>query len=243
MITRSPTRWTTSSRRSGCIEAVVIRRIHVPLLAPEDVIRHLGAPHHWKEGRSAKSLTDQWWSANDLPATIRRILDQADEWRNAELIDAFVERCTNLADGRASHSQSDLMAILGLTDGIGLLAIEAKVDEGFDKTVAEWLRSDSVGKRARLAKLCGILGLTADGVGHLRYQLFHRTIAAVLEAKRYRSGKAAMIVQSWSADHDGFADYATFFTAVGLRIDEPGRFSEPATLDGVSFRTAWSAEG
>lgn len=114
-----------------------IRRLNAPLKKPEDVIPHLGAPHHWKEGRSAKCLVDQWWSANDLPVRIREILNQTPEWRDAEMIDAFVERCTSLEDGRPSHSQSDLLAVMGLGDGLGILSIEAKVDEGFDRTVAE----------------------------------------------------------------------------------------------------------
>ena len=195
---------------------MMICRLHVPLRAPEDVILHLGAPHHWKEGRSAKSLIDQWWTANDVPRSVRAILDQSPEWYGAELIDAFVERCTDLADGRASPSQSDLLAVIGLSDGVGVVAIEAKVDEGFDKTINEWRARPSPGKRTRLAKLCALFGLDPASVGALRYQLLHRTASAVIEAKSYRARRAAMIVQSWSADHDGHDDFERFFEAVGL---------------------------
>lgn len=120
-----------------------IRRIHVPLLSPESIKPHLGAEHHWKEGRSAKLLIDQWWAANDLPASIKGLLNQASEWRNAELVDAFAERKTSLDDGRPSHPQSDLIAIVGIENRLGILAIEAKVDEGFDKTIEQWLADDS----------------------------------------------------------------------------------------------------
>ena len=210
--------------------------------APENVIPHLGAPHHWKEGRSAKSLVDQWWSANGLPPTISRILDQADDWRGAELVDAFVERCTNLDDGRPSHSQSDVLAVVGIGVRLGIVVIEAKVDEGFDKTVDEWRSGGGAGKVARLAKLCTRLGLDPDAVGPLRYQLLHRTASAVIEAKRYRSAQAVMIVQSWSAQADGFDDYQRFFAALGVNVLHPGTLSAPIDVDGVALRTAWSAE-
>jgi len=128
----------------------VVRRIHVPLRRPEEIIIHLGAPHHWKEGRSAKSLIDQWWSANAIPPSILAILDQAPEWRGSELIDAYAERCTSLNDGRPSNSQSDLLAIVGTADSLGVLSIEAKVDEGFDKTVGDWLKVQDGSSRTAL---------------------------------------------------------------------------------------------
>ena len=220
----------------------IVRRLHVPLRRPEEIIPHLGAPHHWKEGRSAKSLIDQWWSANSIPPSIVAILDQAPEWQGSELIDAYAERCTSLDDGRPSHSQSDLLAIVGISNSLGVLSIEAKVDEGFDKTVGEWLKVESAGKTARLAKLCSLFNLDPACVSALRYQLFHRTASAIIEARRYRTDRAAMIVQSWSLDSSGFADYCAFFDAVGISGLSIGKLSQSLIIDGVSFRTAWSAE-
>ena len=213
----------------------------MPLRVPEDVIPHLGAAHHWKEGRSAKSLVDQWWATNDFPAPIRALLDQADEWRGAELVDAFVERCTSLADGRPSDSQSDLLAVVGLPDRLGVLSIEAKVDEGFDRTVSEWLARPSAGKEVRLTKLCALFGLDPASVGLLRYQLFHRTASAVIEARRYRATQAAMIVQSWSPRADGFDDYSRFCVAIGLGEPSLDQISPAISIGGVVLRLGWSA--
>ena len=123
-----------------------------------------------------------------------------------------------------------------------MVAIEAKVDAGFDKTVDEWCVRPSPGKEARLAQLCTLFGLDPASVGALRYQLLHRTAAAVIEAKRYRAGRAAMIVQSWSVDRDGYDDYLGFFAAVGLVGIEPGDLYGPLMVDGVSLWTGWSAE-
>lgn len=134
------------------------------------------------------------------------------------------------------------MAIVGIGDKLGILTIEAKVDEGFDKTIAEWLASGSAGKRARLAGLCALLGLEEAAVSALRYQLFHRTASAVLEAKRYRAGQAAMIVQSWSQINCGWSDYQSFFNVLGLRDLVIGRLSAPLLIDGILLQTAWSNE-
>lgn len=220
----------------------VIRRVHVPLKLPEDIIPHLGAAHHWKDGRSAKLLIDQWWTANDLPSSIRLLLNQAPTWRDATLIDAFAERCTNLEDGRPSHSQSDMLAVLGLDSGLGILSIEAKVDEGFDKLVDEWRGDGSAGKQVRLGKLCRLFGVNESEVGALRYQLFHRSASAVIEAKRYRAKDAVMIVQSWSSKLDGFADFSAFLEAIGLAPTRVGELSEPMVVDNVALRFGWSDE-
>ncbi len=222
--------------------AAAIRRLHVPLLTPEGIIPHLGAPHHWKEGRSAKCLIDSWWKENDIPVSIRRMLDDVPEWRNAALVDAFAERCTSLDDGRPSHSQSDLLAIVGLTAGIAVLSIEAKVDEGFDKTVGQWIGNGSEGKAIRLAKLAALLGIQAQGIEGLRYQLLHRTAAALLEANRYRTHQAAMIVQSWCPDRSSFGDYLAFCAALGILEPKANELTGPISLGGVQLRLGWSAE-
>jgi len=177
-----------------------------------------------------------------VPQSVRALLDQNSVWHGAELIDAFAERRTDLRDGRPSPSQSDLLALVGLKAGLGVVAIEAKVDEGFDTTVDEWHARPSLGKDARLAKLCALFGLDQATVGTLRYQLLHRTASAVIEAKRYRAQQAAMIVQSWSARHDGYNDYARFLVAIGMTDIEPGRFYGPLMVDGVALSAGWSAE-
>jgi hypothetical protein len=212
------------------------------LRVPTDIISHLGAPHHWKEGRSAKCLIDQWWTANGLPSSIRTLLDTADEWRGAELVDAYAERQTSLDDGRPSHPQSDLLAIVGVGDRLGLIAIEAKVDEGFDKTVDQWRKSDSVGKEVRLNGLCSRLGLDPLAACPFRYQLFHRTAAALIEAHRYRSRQAAMIVQSWCPMRSGYEDYRDFCGFVGFQSIGPNELSEPRSFDGIQLRVGRSTE-
>lgn len=219
-------------------------RIHVPLLRPEDVIPHLGKPTHWKDGRSAKAVAESWFRANDLPAPVRAVLDQAEEYRGAELIDAWLERCVDLGDGQRP-TQTDLMAVLGIgpSDGgeLAVLAVEAKVDESFGPTVAEWLVDASAAKRQRLAYLAGLFGLDPAACGPLRYQFLHRTASAVLEARRYRARRSVMLVQSFCPKASGFADYERFFEALGLPHLTSNMLSKPLAVAGVKLRIGWVA--
>ena len=216
-------------------------RIAVPLLRPEDVIPHLGKPTHWKQGRSAKAVEESWFHANDLPGSVRAVLEQAEEYRGAELIDAWLERCVDLGDG-GRPTQTDLMAVLGIGDRLAVLAVEAKVDESFGPTVAEWLVGASEAKHRRLTYLAGLFGLDPSECGPLRYQLLHRTASAVLEAKRYRATQAAMLVQSFCPNRSWFEDYVAFFAAAGLSGLKPDQFSQAWQVSEVDLRVGWVAD-
>src|SRR3712207_2694723 len=95
-----------------------IRRLHLPMRHPEDLIPHLaGREAHWKPGFSAHALATSWFTAGGLPASVRSVLATRPDFASAELVDAFLERKVDLPDGRRP-SQTDLLAILGLVDRI-----------------------------------------------------------------------------------------------------------------------------
>ena len=215
-----------------------IVRLNVPMRQAEDVIPHLGKAIHWKEGRSAKSLADAWFYANDIPDDVRAVLDQAAEYRDVELLDAFLERCTNLEDGRATPSQTDLLAILGARDGLAVMGVEAKVTESFGPIVEDWLDGGQ-GKQARLATLCARLGLDHASALPLRYQLLHRTVAVLLEARRYRTTRALMVVQSFCPQRTGFADFAAFVEALGYPSVAPDRLTSSRAIGDIELRLGW----
>jgi hypothetical protein len=181
----------------------MIRRLHVPLLKPEDVIPHLARQAlHWRAGYSAQELEVAWaGSLNGFPAAVRAVLKTAPEYARAELVDGFFEREVELGSpGR--NSQTDLMVIAGLDGEVGIIAVEGKVEESFAEFVADWNCTE--GKQFRLERLCATLGLDAAQVGAIRYQLLHRTASAIYEAKRYRCRHALMLVHSFSPTHRGF---------------------------------------
>jgi hypothetical protein len=181
------------------------------------------------------------WSnaGNDFPQTVRKALNTAPEYADAEFVDGFFEREVELGSpGR--NSQTDLMAIAGLRDGLAIIAVEGKVEESFAELVADW--NGTPGKQRRLDGLCETLKLDVSGVGGIRYQLLHRTASAIYEAKRYRCRHALMLVHSFSPTRRWFEDFAAFSSALGIPLDEPNRCSSATDCEGVSLRLAWVSD-
>jgi hypothetical protein len=219
----------------------MIRRLHVPLLKPEDVIPHLAKQDlHWKAGYSAQELAIAWASSqNEFPEVIRKVLATAPEYAGAEMIDGFFEREVELGSpGR--NSQTDLMVVVGLRDEIGIIAVEGKVEESFADLVSDW--NTTPGKQRRLEILCASLGLPLAQVGSVRYQLIHRAASAIYEAKRYRARHALMLVHSFSPTHRWFEDFAAFSCAMAQPLQRLGVCSAAKTCEGVSLRLAWAAD-
>lgn len=156
---------------------------------------------------------------NDFPAVVRAVLRSAPEYAGAELIDGFFEREVELGSA-GRNSQTDLMVIAGLNDGLGIIAVEGKVEESFAEPVAQW--NNTPGKQHRLERLCRTLGLEPSLVGGLRYQLLHRTASAIYEAKRYRCRHAMMLVHSFSATRRWFEDFSAFSSAMRVPLGQPG---------------------
>jgi hypothetical protein len=75
--------------------------------------------------------------------------------------------------------------------------------------------------------------------GGLRYQLLHRTVSALLEARRYGAEEALMLVHSFAADNPSLDDYREFAGVLGLTDAAPDAITGPLTLDGVRLRLGW----
>ena len=177
--------------------------IMVPTRGPEDWRALLAEPdRQWREGYSAMCVALSWERAGGLPREVAAVLGPG-----AEALLAIPEHKVALP-GRGYHSQCDVFALVRVAGQTVALTVEAKVREPFDRTLAEWLGpAPSDGKRARLAGICALLGRDAPPMD-LRYQLLHRTAAAVIEAERFGLAGAAMIVQSFDPGHAWFDDYA-----------------------------------
>lgn len=99
------------------------------------------------------------------------------------------------------------------------MAVEGKVSESFGPTIGEWFENPSPGKHRRLEFLCQELEIPFPPAGALRYQLFHRTASAIVEAKNYGAPDAVMLVHTFSQTDDWFDDYAAFLAALGLTAE------------------------
>lgn len=184
--------------------------IYVPSRGAEDWAVLLAEPEkHWRTGRSAKALAHSWQSANGLPPEIAALVHP-----EAKLLIGLPEHKVPLPGG-SRPSQTDLFALVRVGAETMALAVEGKVDESFGPTIGEWLDAASEGKQDRLAFLHETLGVAAPAAPDLRYQLFHRTASAVIEAERFKTDRAGMIVHSFSRSGDGFEDFAAFVSLFG----------------------------
>lgn len=220
------------------------RRPHLPMMGPEDVIPHLGSPSHWRECYSAKAIAEAWFGG--LPIMVEHTLQHrcsTDAFLKLELVDVFLERKIELGDGR-QPSQADALAILGLPDGLAIMAVEGKVREPFGDQVSGWIAGSpsKSGKHGRLARLRETLGLESKDVARLRYQLLHRTASAIYEAKRYRAGVAVMMVHSFDPHDTGIADFQAFASAMGFEGAQATRTVGPVRCEGVDLYLSWTAD-
>jgi hypothetical protein len=218
-------------------------RLFLPMLKPEDVIPYLAkGEKHWRVGFSAHALATTWFAANGIPPAVHAVLQGHDRFRDAELVDGIFERKTCLQDDVRGESQTDLLAILGIGHELAVAAVEGKVDESFGPLVSQWL-TEEPDKQHRMDKLVKTLEISNSDISTLRYQLFHRTAAAIYEAKRYRASVALLLVHSFSTKQSGWTDYAAFVRAMGF-ADEPerGKVLGPKHLSTVELYTAWVAD-
>ncbi len=200
------------------------------LRGPADWQNRLGDPDkHWKRGASAMELAVQWLAAREsgdgVPTAVRRLLDSHPITRGLRLSLAIPERRTPLPGG-ATASQSDLFALLENESRRVSMIVEGKAKEPFDKRVADWAKVDKPsprksGKPERLDSLCKHLGLDKAAVQHIRYQLLHRTVAAILEAKLWRAEAGVMLVERFAISPgtpaDSFQDFADFARLFGIQ--------------------------
>lgn len=216
--------------------------LHIPARVARDIIPFLGKGEaHWREGYSAHALATTWCRQDGLPPSVRRLLDGTETFAGAELVDGFFERETNLQDGLPRASQTDLLAIIRIKSGLAVLAVEGKVEEPFERVIGNQ-RHLSPGQRKRLAGLQAFFGIPDADVSALRYQLFHRAAAAVLEAKRYACRNAFLLVQSFSPNLTGHGDFSAFALAIGLGVGPAMTVLGPKAVDGVSLYAGWLAD-
>jgi len=213
------------------------------LSRPEDVIHYLGKREvHWKARFSAYETAHSWFAAHDVPPAIRATLDTDPVYTDAKLRKAIFEKQTIFDDIERSPSQTDVLAILEVKSGVAVIGVEGKVKESFDKTVDDW-NDFAPTKLRRLAGLVERLRLApSTSIGTLRYQLLHRAVATLVEAKAAGAHDAVVLVQSFNPDNvtNHFDDFQNFATALGAPVSHPGVLSRVIDLEGVRLQLAWT---
>ncbi len=215
-----------------------MKRIFIPSQAPTDWKHLLAQPErHWKPSCSAMSLAQCWEDAADgLPPEIRSLLKTARHGalESPELLLAIPEYQVELPGGERA-TQTDVFALVRGEVGLAACAVEGKVDEEFGPTVDVKRKS---GAEDRLRYLHELLQISPSQSPSLRYQLLHRTAAAILLAERFFAPVAVLIVHSFSPTHRWYADFEAFGAALGVTVDR-GRLAAVGRRSGVELYLGW----
>ena len=133
--------------------------------------------------------------------------------------------------GGSRGSQNDVWGLIKFKKDIFSVSVEAKAGENFDDIVIDWLNQNKkkAGREVRLKDLKSILQIENKDTDQIRYQLLHRAVSAILEARRFQTDGAMMIIQSFS-DSDKFDDFANFCNLFGIKAERNIAFRiEPFT--------------
>jgi hypothetical protein len=215
-----------------------MKSIFVPSRGVDDWRTLLADPEkHWVSGYSARTLAYCWEDSGGIPQEITDALAGIPAVASPQPLLIFPEWKVALPGGSRA-SQNDVWVLARGVSGLISMAIEGKVNEPFDVTLGEWKADASRGKQARIDFISDVLGLTEPLPDSARYQLFHRTASAVLEAERFGARDAVMLVHSFSPDNLWFDDFALFASLYGLQASI-GQVVTTTARNGMPLHLGW----
>lgn len=215
--------------------------------------------NHENESRSAYLVGQQWLGASGkFPSAVHKVISTLSP---IQLRPSFsVAEHITVLDTLISPSRTDLMVYCQEgKSGTAVIAVEGKVTESFDEPIRFWIRDKrqsrqlqsledlkpfaiNPGKQQRLNWLCERLELSLDKQSEIRYQLLHRTVAALLEARHIGANTAIMLVQSFAECSENWNDYLKFSTEMGFNPTQPNSITESKVLPrfpGIAVRLGW----
>ena len=212
-------------------------QIFVPTQRAEDWKRLLARESHWKEGYSAMALAHCWeeFKTSGGPPEVLGVLG------SIRLIAAMPEYKVDLPPKGGRASQTDLMVIGREAEELVIVAVEGKVEETFGPTLQERRADPAPGVKERIRWLLQLLHLPPDIPGGIRYQLLHRTAAAILAATEFNARVAVMLVHSFSQHQPNgrwFEDFQAYSGLFNVQ-PSPGTLCRIGTFNGVDVRVAW----
>jgi len=142
------------------------------------------------------------------------------------------------------------MAVCDSKEGKVIVAVEAKVDEGFDVPLQQWLVGGSSpnsadNRKYRATQICKALGTSRTRMRKVNYQLLHRTYSAFKTAQEEVAANAVMAVHSFLKGHPGevtgWDDFCRFASALNPDAPSPvpGTPWSAGTKDGVQLWLLW----
>lgn len=170
----------------------------------------------WKPEYSAYELAVCWEEAQGFPKKVNKVLKTSATFNDIKFIIGLPEHQVPLKGG-SRPSQNDILVLANCLSGLVSIAVEGKVHETFGELLSDWDKGTS-GRNIRLQYLTDTLGLSSKPSNDLRYQLFHRTASAIIEAQRFNAKHAIMLVHTFFKDKnkDSFQDYCNFLGLFGI---------------------------
>ncbi len=207
--------------------------------------------YHWRDGRSAKELAKEWINGNGQ--ALRVLLNNHSTLQGVILIKASPELETRF-DRFGRGRKHDLLIIGDKANEKIVIAVEAKVDEGFGNDTVE-----SYYMKAILKRLSGVAtnvpgrveGLIqalfkqpySKNIISLQYQLLHAVAATLVEAKKQGATKAIFVVHTFKTskmdslknkDNNEKLDRFVRVIGLGSRIRD-GKIIGPISVPGNDF--------
>ena len=220
-----------------------MNHIYIPTSTADDWQQFLAEPDkQWRTGYSARATAHAWQDADGFPAELDSLFSSADDknLHGAELLLAIPEHKVYFPPMQGHPSQNDVFALAKAADGnLITVAVEAKVSEPFDKAVDDWFANPTPGKQERLEFLRSKLHLVDKEIGHIRYQLLHRLVSALLEAERFGAMYAVLVIHSFSQSDEWFDDFAAFI-ALYDQVSAVDRLVDLNLGDGPRVFAGWA---
>lgn len=198
----------------------------------------LHKPEHWKPYHSAWAMAHSWNEAKGLPPEIASMMGDC-----AKLTSMEPEHPVSMP-GRGGPSWCNVFALVEIGMEKCALVVESSVDEPFGPLIGEWMKGNSRysgsadNRKRRLEGICNELGLEYPPDSDIRYQFFHKSLAAVRRAKHLNTDMAAMVIQSFSKRRSGFDDFEKYCALFGKNI-EVGKLTQAFTSNDIPLFLGW----
>ena len=217
-------------------------KIYIQASNPEDWRSLLADPvKHWRTGYSAKALAYCWQQANGFPKSVKKAFKKSalPIFKDIHILIALPEYKVSIPGG-VRASQNDIFVLAKAKDELISICVEGKVSEDFGPLVNRWLnaKDKKTNKKERLNFIINKLGLENKKIENIRYQLMHRTVSSLMEAKRFNTKHALMLIHSFSQEYAHFDDFANFVVLYGLK-PEKDSVSGPVVINDINLYFSW----
>ncbi len=218
-----------------------MNKFFIPTKNPDDLKWLLPEPDRlWKTGYSTKTLAYCWHEASGFPECVKKVLKKSNIslLENIKILLALPEYKVPLPPYNLRPSINNIFLLARGNNQLVSIMVEGIVSEPFSETVAEWLEDHNVSKRARLRFLLKKLNLEHEAVDNICYQLLFKAAAAVIEAKKFNSTNALILVHSFSLLNRRFPDYKRFVALFGMKA-KLNSLTGPVKINGVNLYFGW----